>query len=127
MRKEKRMQLNVSRRLLLDTDKTEKQIAKILYISETSLRQLYITTFSLPPRKYIRNVILKRAQTMLRISNKSISDIAYYIGYINVSKFTQSFKNNYGVTPSDYRKSLKNYNTRKNCGLRVEKLCFVTL
>ncbi len=104
MRKEKKMILNVSRRLLLDTAKTEKQIAKILYISETSLRQLYIQNFSKPPKRYIRHVKLCKAKTLIRTSQKTISEIAYDIGYINTSKFTEAFKNRYDITPSEYRK-----------------------
>ncbi len=108
MRLETKVILNVSRRLLLDNTKTEKQIAKILYISETTFRQLYLKNFSVPPKRYIRNVKLKKAKTLLRISNKNISEIAYDIGYINVSKFTEAFKNMYGTTPSQYRKNCCN-------------------
>ncbi len=104
--------LNVSRHLLLDTTLTEKQIAKILYISETGLRDLYNKNFGMPPKKYIKKVKMKKAQTLLRITNKTISEIAYSIGYVNTSKFSHSFKLLYGITPSNYR---------KNCGLGAEK------
>ncbi len=104
--------LNVSRRLLLDTVKTEKQIAKMLYISETSLRVLYIQNFGMPPKRYIRRVKLYKARTMLRTTDKSISEIAHSIGYINTSKFAEAFRNIFGESPSNFR---------KNCGLGVEK------
>ncbi len=112
MNKQKKYILNVSRHLLLDTLYTEKQIAKILYISETTLRDLYNKNFNLPPKKYIRKVKIKKAQTLLRITNKSVSEIAYSIGYINTSKFSKAFKEQFGCTPSEYR---------KNCGFGVEK------
>ncbi len=104
--------LNRSRRLLLDTAKTERQIAEMLYISETSLRQLYIQNFGMPPKRYIRYVKLYKARTLLRITTKTISDIAYEIGYINTSKFTEAFKGRFGETPSNYR---------KHCGLGVDE------
>ncbi len=103
MRKEAKMILNVSRRLLLDTSKTEKQIVKMLYVSETYLRQLYLQTFGMPPKRYIKSVKLKKAKTLLRISNKTISVIAYEIGYTNTSKFSEAFKVAYNMTPSEYR------------------------
>ncbi len=107
MRKEARMILNVSRRLLLDTSKTEKQIVKMLYVSETYLRQLYLQTFDVPPKRYIRRVKLKKAKTLLRISDNTISAIAYEIGYTNTSKFSEAFKTAYKTTPSEYRKISK--------------------
>ncbi len=112
MHKETKLILNVSRRLLLETSNTEKQIAKILYISETTLRSLYIKNFGMPPKRYIRSVKIKKAKTMLRITDKTISEIAYCIGYINTSKFTETFREVYGHTPSNYR---------KKCCLGVDK------
>ncbi len=104
--------LNISRRLLLDNSLTEKRIAKILYISETSLRNIYNENFGLPPKKYIHIIKIKKAKTLLRTSNKKISEIAYITGYINVSKFSNAFKKIYGITPSKYR---------ENCGFGVDK------
>ncbi len=111
MTRETTLIINLSRRLLLETLLTEKQIAKILYVSETTLRQLYIQKFGMPPKRYIRHVKLYKARTMIRISNKTISEIAYSIGYINTSKFAEAFRNVYDVSPSKYR---------KNCGLGVD-------
>ncbi len=112
MHKETKRIINVSRRLLLETVNTEKQIAKMLYISETTLRTLFVQNFGLPPKRYIRKVKMKKAQTLLRISKAKITDIAYNIGYINTSKFSEAFKDIHGVTPSGYR---------KKCGFGVEK------
>ncbi len=104
MYKETKVILSISRHLLLETSLTEKQIAKVLYISETTMRQIYIKHLGLPPKRYIRAVKMKKAQTLLRISDKTISEIAYSVGYINTSKFTDAFKKLYNITPSDYRK-----------------------
>ncbi len=112
MHKDTKLIINVSRRLLLDTLKTEKQISKMLYVSETTLRQLYIHNFGIPPKRYIRLVKLYKARTLLRTTDKTISEIAYNIGYINTSKFAESFRKIYDETPSEYR---------KNCGFGVDK------
>ncbi len=112
MHRDTKVILNISRRLLLETTHTEKQIAKILFISETSFRVLYKKHLGYPPKKYIRLVKMKKAHTLIRISNKTISEIANEIGYINISKFTEAFRSIYLVTPSNYRKT---------CGFGVEK------
>ncbi len=113
MTKETKLIINLSRRLLLETLLTEKQIAKMLFVSETTLRQLYIQKFGLPPKRYIRYVKLCKAKTMIRTTNNTISEIAYNIGYINTSKFAEAFRNTYDVTPSKYR---------KNCDFGVDKM-----
>ncbi len=104
MLKNNKLILNVSRRLLLYTNYTEKQISKMLYVSETSLRNIYIQNFGLPPKRYIRRVKIKKAQTLLRITSKTVSEIALDVGYTNASKFTEAFKEILGETPSEYRK-----------------------
>ena len=96
--------LNVSRRLLLETSLTEKQIAKTLFISETNFRYLYHKYFDLPPKKYIKKVKLKKAKTLIRITNKNITYIAYDLGYINTSKFSEDFKKEFNISPREYRK-----------------------
>ncbi len=106
MSEEQKSLLNISRRLLLDTALTEKQIAKILFISESNFRGLYNKYLGMPPRTYIKLVKMKKAQTWLRISDRSITEIAFLIGYTNTSKFSYAFKKIYGVTPSKYRKML---------------------
>ncbi len=107
MRKEKKRKLLVdSRHLLLDITLTEKQICEILDISETTLRQLYKDTFNMTPRKYIFQVKMKKAKTLLQAGKLSISEISYALGYLNSSKFSSAFKRKYGITPSEYRKNL---------------------
>ncbi len=107
MHKDVKKIINVSRRLLLESKMTEKQIAKILYISETSLRQLYKRKFGMPPKRYIRQVKLCKARTLLRTTNMSISEIAYCVDYINTSKFAEAFGKKYGEPPSKYRKNCR--------------------
>jgi two-component system response regulator YesN len=48
---------------------------------------------------------MDRAKDLLKQSDLSISDIAERIGYTNSSYFYRMFKKNFGVTPTDYRKT----------------------
>lgn len=55
------------------------------------------------------NVLLKRmrieeAAVMLKNSECSIEDVAYTVGYSDVSRFYRNFKERYGVTPAHFRK-----------------------
>ncbi len=99
--------INQSRRLLLESTMTEQQIVEKLFVSETTLRQLYVRYLGISPKKYIRKVKLKKAKTKLRITNSLICEIASEIGYTNMSKFSNAFKSVYGITPSNYRKKCR--------------------
>lgn len=53
---------------------------------------------------YIINQKLIEAKSLLRHSNKSLTDIAYYLCFSSQSYFQNLFKKKYGITPSEYRK-----------------------
>ncbi|WP_312875671.1 AraC family transcriptional regulator [Paenibacillus planticolens] len=53
----------------------------------------------------INNMRMNRAKDLLKHSDLPIADIAERIGYTNSSYFYRMFKKNYGVTPTDYRKT----------------------
>lgn len=53
---------------------------------------------------YIINQKLIEAKNLLRHSNKSLTDIAYYLYFSSQSYFQNLFKKKYGITPSEYRK-----------------------
>ena len=51
----------------------------------------------------VRDIRLRHAQSLLTSSNMKIVDISYSLGYENQETFIRSFKNNFGVTPGQYR------------------------
>jgi AraC-like DNA-binding protein len=46
---------------------------------------------------------LKRAAQLLQKSQQTVSEIAYEVGYNNPKIFTKYFKEEFGVTPSQYQ------------------------
>lgn len=53
-------------------------------------------------RDFIRGIRLKQAATLLRSKKLSVSEVAYATGFSNLSHFSNSFKEFYGVSPSEY-------------------------
>jgi AraC-like DNA-binding protein len=37
----------------------------------------------------------------------NISEIAYHVGYSSPKRFSENFKNEYGMTPSEFVKNIK--------------------
>ena len=54
--------------------------------------------------EYVRFSRLKRAAHLLRGTNNDILDIALDCGYEAHESFSRAFKNQYGISPSEYRK-----------------------
>jgi signal transduction histidine kinase/DNA-binding response OmpR family regulator len=58
--------------------------------------------------KLIRSTKLDYAAKLLEKNAGNITEIAYRVGFSDVSSFTNSFKEKFGKSPSEYQKSTKN-------------------
>ncbi len=56
---------------------------------------------------FIRDIRLTNAQNLLFNGQFNIDEIATFVGFNYTSYFIKSFKNKYGLTPSEYRKQIK--------------------
>ena len=54
------------------------------------------------PSEFMRNLRLKRAASLISQRSGNISEIAYSVGFNNLSYFAKCFKELYGVPPSEY-------------------------
>ena len=60
-----------------------------------------LTGFS--PIEFIRDIKIKHAAQLLETQNYSIKEVSYMIGISDTKYFTQCFKKQYGMTPSEYK------------------------
>ncbi len=58
--------------------------------------------------EYVRFCRMKNAARLLRITDKEVLDIAFECGYEAHESFSRAFKNQYGMSPSEYRKRYEN-------------------
>lgn len=58
------------------------------------------------PVELIRNLRLKRARTLLMSTDRSISEIAYEVGFTTPAYFSKCYRDLYGEAPSDLRANL---------------------
>lgn len=56
-----------------------------------------------PPLQAIHDRILLESKRLLFFTKKDVSEVAYEVGFENIQAFSRFFKNQEGVTPSDYR------------------------
>lgn len=75
------------------------------HINQTTLKTTFKTVFGKPIAAYMKDCRIKRAKELLTHSEDTIAQIAQAVGYENQSKFTQAFKEETGLLPSQYRRS----------------------
>ena len=55
--------------------------------------------------EYIRKIKMRKAAEMLASGQYNVSETSWNVGISSVIYFRQCFKEEYGVSPSEYRKS----------------------
>lgn len=56
------------------------------------------------PSEYLRAKRIHRSEQLLRDGDLTVSEIAYKVGFNNPRYFSKYFQEEYGMTPSQYKK-----------------------
>jgi len=59
------------------------------------------------PVEFIRTLRMKRACMLLERGGMQIAEVGYAVGYNTPKRFTENFKEQYGMTPSEYLRQLQ--------------------
>ncbi len=92
---------------LEDSDFDLEFIAAELNVSKSTMNRKIKAVTGMTPMDFVRNIRLKFACRLLKEGNKNISEIAYAVGFGNPKYFSTCFKEEFGVTPSEFAKSEK--------------------
>ena len=87
-------------------------IAKIYHVDRSYLERSFKKETGISVRETITNFRIKKAQTLLRETSFSISEIAKASGFKDRLYFSKFFHQKFGMTPSEYRKQSKLGNDR---------------
>ena len=88
---------------LADTGFTVEQLCKMVFMSHSQLHRKLDALTGCSPNKFIRIIRLNKAKSMLKHPASSIASIALDCGYNDPGYFARVFKQEYGVTPQDWR------------------------
>ena len=89
-------------------DFSVRMFGKELGMSRTQLHRKIKALTNHSPHMFIRLMRLNRAAFSLSKDTGNVSDVAYEVGFTNLSHFSKTFKEHFGYTPSEYRrKSMK--------------------
>ena len=80
------------------------RLADAAGISEVYLRKLFSNLFGITPAKYVTDVRIEKAKSLLISGFMSVSEVAEAVGFSNIYHFSKTFKRITGYTPTEYTK-----------------------
>lgn len=79
------------------------ELSRMVGLNEYKLKAGFKAAYDKTVHEYTHAVRMKTAYELLSDNSLNVSKIAYMVGYINASHFSNAFKREYGVNPSDLR------------------------
>ena len=92
---------------LAKTDIQMSVLANSVGMSQRNFTRRFRVATDMTPVQYLQSKRIELARDLLQNSNLSISEIAYRVGYLDVSYFTQLFNRNTSMTPKVYRTRIR--------------------
>jgi AraC-like DNA-binding protein/uncharacterized RmlC-like cupin family protein len=90
----------------LNEDIRFEMLAEVAHMSAASVRRAFLETFNCSPMAYLQQLRVKRAMLLLADPLKSISDVAFEVGFNDSGYFTRVFRQETGETPKAFRERL---------------------
>ncbi|MFD2572639.1 ATP-binding protein [Spirosoma soli] len=86
-------------------DFTVEMLAENVNLSRTQLHRKLRAVANLTATSFIRNIRLAKATELLSNGEENVSQVAYAVGFDNLSYFAKVFQERYGVLPSQYSRT----------------------
>ncbi len=86
---------------------TVSSIAEKFGMSVRTLNRRFKAALKQSPIQYLQAVRTNTAKELLQTSNFTISEVAYKVGYQDAAHFTHLFKKTIGITPTQYRVTVR--------------------
>ena len=90
-----------------DTEFSVESLSTALGLSRGHLYKKLIAITGKGPTEFIRTIRLKRGRQLLEKSQLQISEIAYEVGFNSPKRFAKYFREEFGLSPSEYMRIYK--------------------
>ncbi len=99
--------INIVEKHMSDTEFSVEMLGEVLGLSRGHLYKKLIAITGKGPAEFIRTIRLKRGMQLLEKSQMQIAEIAYEVGFNSPKRFTINFKEEFGLSPSEYIRKRK--------------------
>ncbi|MEU4407181.1 AraC family transcriptional regulator [Streptosporangium sp. NPDC023963] len=79
-------------------------LARIAHVSEAHFTRTFRATFGETPHRYLQRRRVERAMSLLRDTDRSVTDICFQVGFGSPGTFSRTFRDIVGRSPRTYRK-----------------------
>lgn len=90
------------------TPLTIEEICHQFSVSRSSLQTLFKNNLNVAPKQYISDLKLNKSKVLIKESIYTISEISNKLGFASIHYFSRKFKQQFGITPTDYAKTIYN-------------------
>lgn len=82
-------------------------VAKMVDVSPSYMTALFHKNLQISPGEYIRRIKIQESKQLIREGNMNFTEIAEALHYSTVHHFSRQFKDKFGITPTEYAKSVR--------------------
>lgn len=82
-------------------------VARMVDVSPSYMTALFHKNLQISPGEYIRRMKIQESKQLIREGNMNFTEIAAALHYSTVHHFSRQFKDKFGITPSEYAKSVR--------------------
>ncbi len=79
-------------------------LAAVAHVSEAHFIRTFRATFGETPHRYLQRRRVERATSLLRETDRSVSDICLDVGFTSLGTFSRTFREVMGESPTEYRR-----------------------
>jgi DNA-binding response OmpR family regulator len=94
--------VNIVSENLPDPEFSVRLFADTMNMSRMQLHRKLVALTGQPAQVFIRTLRLKKAASLLAQKRGNVTEVAYEVGFNNLSYFARCFKDEYGISPSEY-------------------------
>jgi AraC-like DNA-binding protein len=82
-------------------------VARMVDVSPSYMTALFHKNLQISPGEYIRRIKIQESKQLIREGNMNFTEIAEALHYSTVHHFSRQFKDKFGITPTEYAKSVR--------------------
>ncbi len=82
-------------------------VAEALFVSKYTLSGVFSKSLNMNFNDYLNSLRINLAMQLMEGSDRTITDICYEAGFGNVRTFNRAFMKQCGITPSEYRQTIR--------------------
>jgi AraC-like DNA-binding protein len=105
-------QEDANRRMLRARDEMDRRyaepldvptLAAVAHLSASQFGRVFKEVYGETPHRYLQRRRVERAMTLLRQTDRPITDVAWDVGFASLGTFSRTFSNIVGLSPTEFR------------------------